>query len=224
VNRILVWDAPNMDMCLSEFYGRIPVGPERPSMGQLMHWLAQRCGEEDSPVACVFVNVATNRPTNPRFHNWLRYLSTQGFFVFAKPKVEDNNGDIDDEMLQFIQQHRGEDLREVIIASHDAQCFKEITPELLQDGVDVLVLGFSELSNGWEEPMMRQFMDLQAIPGIFEQSPPRHINIWTLPAEGELFAPSGKPRPQPRKTPHRAKRVSPQKSASSLPTQPEAPA
>jgi uncharacterized protein len=224
VNRILVWDAPNMDMSLTSFYDRIPVGPERPNMGQLMYWLVQRCGEEDTPIACVFVNVSSSRPSSPRFHNWLRYLSTQGFYVFAKPKDEDNNGDIDANMLEFIQRFRTSDLREVIIASHDAQCFKDVAGELLRDGVDVLILGFSELANGWEEPLARQFQDLQSIPQIFEQPPPRHINIWSMPETGELFPPSGKPRSEPSKITRRPKRVSPRKSAVAQLPQPEAPA
>ena len=220
MNRILIWDAPNMDMALGNFYDRPPVAQERPNMGRLMNWLVQRCGEEDLPRACVFVNIITGRPSNPRFHNWLRYLSTQGYYVFAKPKDDDGSGDVDEDMLKFIREWTNADLREVIIASHDAQCFQEIVTELTSNGVDVLLLGFSEQANGWDDSATRMFMDLQSVPGIFDQPPPRHIDIWSLPAEGQIFEPSGRPRAEPPSRPHRAKRVAPRQTAASLPEAP----
>lgn len=213
--RILVWDAPNMDMALSEIYGCFPLLGQRPNLEKLMHWYAKRC-EDEKFEACVFVNISVSNGSNPKFHGWLRYLSTNGFTVFAKSKEKDGLGDIDDDMLSYISKYIDSNLSEVIIASHDAKCFAAISGELVARKIRVIILGFSELVNGYNLSEQIQFLDLEAIPLVFSEPLPRHINIWQLSLEGQFFPPSGKPRTQGRTQIPMKKRVYPRKSIEAM--------
>lgn len=213
MRRILVWDTPNMDMALGQILGRTPIATERPNMGSVINWFVGRCGE-DEPIACIFVNIPPGEVSNPKFHGWLRYLSTQGFSIFAKPKGANGDGDIDDDMLRFIRDRRGDDTAEVIVASHDAACFNDLIGELTAAGVKSTVVGYSELVNGYDlSGKQAGFIELEAIPGVFAHSLPRHINIWHLPADGIFFEASGKPARNSRSNRSPARRVNPRKSA-----------
>lgn len=194
MTRLLVWDGPNMDMQLSDIFGRIPVGPERPDMICLLRWFNERADEDEEAMACVFANVNAWGPSNPRLHGWLRHLSASGYWIWPRPKDKDGEGDIDESMIAFIRERWTDDLREVIIASHDAACFGEIRRELMTAGVNVVVLGFSEYVNGFEELGSEGFWDLEGIPDVFTQPLPRHVNIWHLPQEGALIEPSERPK------------------------------
>jgi len=158
-------------------------------MDAVMTWFVARCGT-DKPVACIFANVKPNEASNPKFHGWLRYLLGKDFCLFLKPKDASGEGDIDDDMLQFIRARQGDDLAEVIIASHDAKCFNDLITELTTAGVKVTVLGYTELVNGFDFSANLSFMDLEAVPNGFSQPLPRFPNIWCLPDEGTYFNPS----------------------------------
>lgn len=183
MTRILVWDAPNMDMQLSLIYGRMPISAERPNMKAVLNWFLD-FGEGTEINACVFVNVETKQGSNPKFHGWLRMLNSIGYDIFAKPKATPES-DVDADMIEFIQARR-EGLTQVVIASHDAKCFQELVTELNADSIDVVLLGFSELMNGWST-QGRTFVDLESINNVFRQPLPRHINIFQLPEHGMLF-------------------------------------
>jgi putative heme uptake system protein len=213
MKRVLVWDAPNMDMALGEILGRATSSKERPSLARLMNWLAKRAGD-DSLDACVFVNIPTN--PSPRFHGWLRHLSTQGYRIFAKPKNASRESDVDDDMVAFIQRHTGPDLREVLIASHDAKCFQPLIQELVSAQIQVSVIGYAELVNGYETTNL-EFIDLESIEGVFVAPLPRHISIWRLPEVGMYFEPSGKPRETSRPN-TRPRRVVPRTQPEAAPT------
>lgn len=158
-------------------------------MDAVMSWFVARCGT-DKPVACIFANVRPNEASNPKFYGWIRYLLDKGFSLFVKPKDASGEGDIDDDMLQFIRARQGDDLAEVIIASHDVKCFKDLITELTAAGVKVTVLGYTELVNGFDFSTNPSFMDLEAVPGGFPQPLPRFPNIWHLPPEGAFFDPA----------------------------------
>ncbi len=172
-----------MDMTLSTIYGRMPVSSERPNMKAVLNWLLG-FGEDAEISACVFVNVDTKQGSNPKFHGWLRMLSSIGYDIFAKPKVAVDS-DIDDDMIEFINARRA-GLTQLVIGSHDAKCFQELATELVADGIEVVLLGFSELINGWSTQGIT-FVDIESIGEVFRQPLPRHINIFQLPERGILF-------------------------------------
>src|SRR5207244_3034707 len=53
--RLLVWDAPNIDVALGIILGgRAPRPQERPRFDQLGRWLVERSLPDEVPEACVF--------------------------------------------------------------------------------------------------------------------------------------------------------------------------
>ena len=187
MTRLLVWDAPNMDMSLGEIYGRMPFATERPDMKAIMRWYKNTNSEEQS-LACIFVNYENRGGSNPKFHGWLRMLSGSGYTIFAKPK-KNSESDVDDNMIAHIKDHL-DGLTEIVIASHDANCFKELTVSLAALGVKIVVTGYSELANGWDMGNIT-FHDLESIEGVFRNPLPRHVNVFNLPSEGMYFEPTG---------------------------------
>lgn len=200
MQRILLWDGPNMDMQLSEILGkgqRAPTPGERPDTKLLMKWFTDRSGEDDHE-ACVFVNVGIRNGTNPKFHGWLRRLLKEGYVLFAKPKSADDVGDIDKDMLDYIAKWSTDQLREVIIASHDAANFSDVKKALECTGISVVILGFTECMTGYGDLSGGSVVDLESIAGVFSSPLPRELNIWCLPEEGKYFMPSSSTKATPR--------------------------
>ena len=187
MTRLLIWDAPNMDMSLGEIYGRMPFATERPDMKAIMRWYKNTNSIEQS-LACIFVNYENRGGSNPKFHGWLRMLSGSGYTIFVKPKIN-SESDVDDDMIAHIKDHL-DGLTEIVIASHDANCFKELTVSLAALGVKIVVTGYSELANGWDMGNIT-FHDLESIEGVFKNPLPRHVNVFNLPSEGMFFEPTG---------------------------------
>ena len=195
MKRVMVWDAPNMDMQLADIFGGGKPS-QRPNMQRLMDWLVERA-EDDELLACVFVNIGAMAAANEKFHGWLRYLSNQGFFVFAKHKDQQGQGDIDEDMVKYIMDNL-DDCREVIIASHDAKCFESLVGPLRNRGITVTVLGFTGFLNGYDRVPDVNVLDLEWVPGVFSIPLPRELNIWNLPSGGKLFEPVTRRRLRPR--------------------------
>src|SRR6266511_2196300 len=117
--RLLVWDAPNMDQRVGDIFDRRIGSADRPDLRVLWDWLHERA-DSDEVEACIFVNVPD--PPRPGLTGWIDFLRQTGYRVFAKPKT--NGSDIDDEMVIHIRLRVSEgNLREVIVASHDARNF-----------------------------------------------------------------------------------------------------
>ena len=186
--RLLVWDAPNIDMAITGLLGHKPTPDQRPNMDVLIDWLAARAHPDEHIEACVFVNVASS--TNG-LQNWVTYLLATGLRVFAKPKHDDHD-DIDPDMLTHIDLHTsdgaGLELRELIVASHDAANFADRLDQLATD-LPVSVLAFPERAGRLAATPRVGLIDPDTIPGLITAPLPR-TSIHQLPAHGRWLDPT----------------------------------
>jgi putative heme uptake system protein len=183
---LLVWDAPNMDMSLGSLLGARPTSAYRPRFDAVGRWLLDLAGPEAVAEACVFTNVA---PTSTDvIRPWVEALRNVGFAVFAKPKVTEDS-DIDDDMLAHIDMrlHEGH-LRHVVVASGDGRAFREPLEKLIEQHVDVTVIGFREYANFALASETISFLDLEDMDGVFREPLPR-MTLETLPDEGAWLPP-----------------------------------
>lgn len=184
--RLLAWDAPNMDMCLSEVIGSRASTSSRPNLAAVYAWLAERAHPGDVIEACVFCNVppgyeATMTP-------WVVSLRHMGFAVFAKPK-RTKADDVDTDIARHIERRFTHGpLVELVVASHDAKAFAAPLRRYAKAGVPVLVLGYREKDTFAHSSPEIMFVDMEDIPGAFERPLPR-TNLFDLPAGGRWFDP-----------------------------------
>lgn len=184
--RILAWDAPNMDMTLSNLLEGKPSSAQRPDLAVLIGWLRGRCVDDEEAEAAVFVNVPPHLV--PRITTWVHWLRQTGFHVFAKPKVEDS--DVDSDIVEYLKSRPPSDLAEVVIGSHDARAFLDVARTLSDAAVPVTVVGFAELAGGLATAENLAFVDLADIDGLFSELPPR-TSLMNLPPSGRWFGPIG---------------------------------
>jgi putative heme uptake system protein len=185
---LLLWDAPNIDMTLSGVLGRRASTVERPRFDSLGRWLVEQARVDDlAPMVegCVFVNVpvAEHGP----LLGWVKVLLTLGFRVFAKPRQDDS--DIDEDMLEHMVL-READLGRVIVASNDAEAFRDSLERLAARGVHCTVLGFTEYSGGYTGSDGISFVDLEEIPELFNGPLPNRVRLEGIPVSGRWFEPS----------------------------------
>jgi uncharacterized protein len=184
---LLVWDAPNIDMTLSNIIDGKPTPDDRPDLAVLGRWLVDRAGATDDVEGAVFVNVAPHVAGVMR--GWVLWLLEEGYRVFAKPK--DGASDVDEDMLDHIDRRYDDgDLEAVYVGSNDARAFLGPLEQLAHDGVDVHVLGFAEFSGGMAQSEQIRFVDLEDIEGLFTRPLPR-ITLTDLPLDGTWFEPRG---------------------------------
>lgn len=183
---LLLWDAPNVDMTLSDVLGRRPGPRDRPQFEIVGRWLLEKAAAAGADAeACVFLNVpAGNVAVIAPFVHALRML---GYSVFARPKLE--GSDIDQAMVDHLEARADErPLGVVVIASHDGTAFQEPLMDRAADGADAVVLGFEEYA-GWAltNPSLT-FVDLESIPGCFA-TPLDRMSLDRLPPEGAWLRP-----------------------------------
>lgn len=183
---LLLWDAPNVDMTLSDVLGRRPGPRDRPQFEIVGRWLLEKAADVGAEAeACVFLNVpAGNVAVIAPFVHALRML---GYSVFARPKHE--GSDIDQAMIDHLEARATEGpLEVVVIASHDGTAFQEPLMERAAAGADAIVLGFEEYA-GWAltNPSL-SFVDLESIPGCFA-TPLDRMSLDRLPPEGAWLRP-----------------------------------
>ncbi|MDX6645624.1 MAG: putative heme uptake system protein [Miltoncostaeaceae bacterium] len=188
LRRLLVWDAPNIDVALGIILGgRAPKPYERPRFDQLGRWLVERSGPDEVPEACVFANVPQGRAD--QIKGWVEFLRNIGFAVFAKPKIEEDD-DIDQDLLAHILRREAEGpLAEVILASADQ--FRDFDDDLLELSrrLPVTVLGLREFNGLAMRTEGIGFIDLEDIPALFDQPLARELPLEMLPAEGAWLPP-----------------------------------
>jgi len=207
---VLVWDAPNMDMCLAEIIGRKASPSIRPRMDALAGWFAGRARGGDRVEAAVFANVAPGHET--RLAGWVANLRQWGWSVFVKPK-QHRADDVDDEMVRHIERHfRQGNLVELVIASHDGKAFVPLIRRFLADDVAVTLLGFRERMSADLLASGAEFVDLEYVPGVFVEPLPR-TNLFDLPRGGRWFEAmqplegTAAPEPEPEEPPAPAEPV-----------------
>jgi uncharacterized protein len=186
--RLLVWDAPNIDVALGTLLGgRAPRPEERPRFDVLARWLVERTRPGEVPEACVFANVP--RDAADRMRGWVELLRGSGFSVFLKPKLQDED-DIDRELLAHVRlREREGPLAEVVLATADR--FRDLDEDLgaLGRRLPLTVIGFREFNGAAMGDPGIGFIDLEEIPGLFQQPLERELPLDMLPPEGAWLAP-----------------------------------
>ena len=193
---LLLWDSPNIDMVLGQLIlRRKPTGRERPRIDALRGWLRERAddaveldGERPRVEASVFANVTERTFTG--VVGWAEVVRQSGFRMFLKPKTREDS-DVDDDILDLLaERHREGGLREAIVMSHDGMAFAEAAKALIADGVRVTALVFPEHAQQLCQVDGIRVVDLEDVPGLFEQPLPR-LTFASLPAEGRWLEPIG---------------------------------
>ena len=184
---VLVWDAPNIDSTLASIIDGKPTARERPDLAVLGKWLVEQAGPECEVEGCIFVNVAPHVAGPLR--GWVLWLLEQGFRVFAKPKYGESDVDVD--MVDHLARRYDEGgLDTVFVGSHDADSFVGPLTEMLERGVSVTVLAFTEFAGELAVLPAARVVDLETIDGLFGEALPR-IALDSLPPEGRWFEPTG---------------------------------
>lgn len=183
---LLVWDAPNIDMTLSNVIGGRPTPASRPRFDAVAKWLLAAAGDREVE-GCVFANVPPGGAVSMR--GWIEAIRSFGYAVFARPKLGPED-DIDADMLVHIAArattHR---LTRLVVASGDGRNFLEPLEDLARAGVDVTVLSFSEVAGYAQESDLLSFVDLEDVPGAFMTPLPR-IRLDNLPEGGAWLPPT----------------------------------
>lgn len=177
---LLVWDAPNVDMTLSNVIGTRPTPSSRPRFDAVARWLLEAAAERDVE-GTVFANVPPGGAVSMR--GWIEAIRSFGYDVFARPKLGPDD-DVDADMLAHIHRraatHR---LHRVVVASGDGRNFLDPLEELARSGVEVVVLSFSEVAGYAQESDLIAFVDLEDVPGAFTTPLPR-VRLDNLPVGG----------------------------------------
>jgi uncharacterized protein len=178
---LLVWDAPNVDMTLSNVLGGGRPDPRlRPRFDAVARWLLTTAGDHEVE-GTVFTNVPPGGAVSMR--SWIEAIRSFGYDVFARPKLNPGD-DVDDDMVEHIRRravtHR---LHRVVVASGDGRNFLEPLEELARSGVEVVVLSFSEVAGYAQESELISFVDLEDVPGAFTTPLPR-VRLDNLPVGG----------------------------------------
>ncbi len=183
---LLVWDAPNIDMTLSNVIGGRPTPASRPRFDAVARWLITAAGEREVE-GCVFANVAQGGAVTMR--GWVEAIRSFGYAVFARPKLGPED-DVDADMLRHIwDRARTHSLHRLVVASGDGRNFLVPLEELARSGVEVLVLSFAEVAGYAQESSLLTFVDLEDVPGAFISPLPR-VRLDNLPPEGAWLPPT----------------------------------
>ena len=177
---LLVWDAPNVDMTLSNVIGGRPTPSSRPRFDAVARWLLAAAGDRDVE-GTVFTNVPPGGAISMR--SWIEAIRSFGYDVFARPKLNPGD-DVDADMVEHIHRRAADHhLRRVVVASGDGRNFLEPLEELARRGVEVVVLSFSEVAGYAQESELISFVDLEDVPGAFTTPLPR-VRLDNLPVGG----------------------------------------
>ncbi|MFB9378043.1 NYN domain-containing protein [Kineococcus gynurae] len=183
---LLIWDAPNMDMTLSSILGARPSSSDRPRFDAVARWFLAEAGDHEVE-GCVFTNVHSGNVSQLR--GWVEALRSFGYSVFARPKLNPDD-DIDDAMLQHIAERAAaQRLRRVVVASGDGRNFLGPLEDLHRHGVRCVVLSFAEVAGYAQDSPLLEFVDLEDVPGAFQNALGR-TRLTNLPPEGGWFRPT----------------------------------
>jgi uncharacterized protein len=183
---LLVWDAPNIDMTLSNVIGGRPTATSRPRFDAVARWLLATAGDRDVE-GCVFANVPPGGAATMR--GWVEAIRSFGYAVFARPKLGPTD-DVDADMLAHIAERaKTHTLRHLVVASGDGRNFLEPLEDLAQAGVEVTVLSFQEVAGYAQDSELITFVDLEDVPGAFTTPLPR-VRLDNLPDGGAWLPPT----------------------------------
>jgi uncharacterized protein len=183
---LLVWDAPNVDMTLSNVIGGRPTPTSRPRFDAVARWLLSAAADREVEGA-VFANVPPGGAVTMR--GWIEAIRSFGYAVFARPKLGPED-DVDADMLHHIAKRaRTHRLRRLVVASGDGRNFLDPLEELARAGVEVVVLSFAEVAGYAQESEVLSFVDLEDVPGAFISPLPR-VRLDNLPEGGAWLPPT----------------------------------
>lgn len=183
---LLVWDAPNIDMTLSNVIGGRPTATSRPRFDAVARWLLATAGDREVE-GCVFANVPPGGAATMR--GWVEAIRSFGYAVFARPKLGPTD-DVDADMLAHIAERaKTHKLRHLVVASGDGRNFLEPLEDLAQAGVQVSVLSFQEVAGYAQDSDLLTFVDLEDVPGAFTTPLPR-VRLDNLPDGGAWLPPT----------------------------------
>ena len=183
---LLVWDAPNIDMTLSNVIGARPSPASRPRFDAVARWLVDGAGDRDVE-GSVFTNVPPGAATGMR--GWIEALRSFGYAVFAKPKLH-HDDDVDLAMLEHIDERsRTHRLARLVVASGDGRNFTGPLEAIARTGTEVVVLSFGEVAGYAMESDLLTFVDLEDVPGAFT-TPLDRVRLDALPVQGAWLRPT----------------------------------
>jgi len=189
---LLVWDAPNIDMTLSNVIGARPTAASRPRFDAIAAWFVDGAGDPGAPQqpdveACVFANVPPQHATS--LQRWVEALRSFGYAVFARPKLQPDD-DIDQSMLDHISvRAHSHQLRRLVVFSGDGRNFAEPLEDLARAGTEVVVVAFSEVAGYAISSELLQFIDIEDVPGAFA-APLDRVRLDALPVDGAWLKPT----------------------------------
>ncbi|MDK3255084.1 NYN domain-containing protein [Blastococcus capsensis] len=194
---LLIWDAPNIDMTLSTVIGARPTAASRPRFDAIAAWFVEGTGEAgggdaggsdtaSDVEACVFANIP---PQPGSLQRWVEALRGFGYSVFARPKSQPDD-DIDQDMLDHIavRQHSHR-LRRLVVFSGDGRNFADPLEDLARQGVQVVVVAFSEVAGYAIGSDLLEFIDIEDVPGAFTE-PLDRVRLDALPPDGAWLRPT----------------------------------
>ena len=183
---LLVWDAPNIDMTLSNVIGARPSPASRPRFDAVARWPVDGAGDRDVE-GSVFTNVPPGAATGMR--GWIEALRSFGYAVFAKPKLH-HDDDVDLAMLEHIDERsRTHRLTRLVVASGDGRNFTGPLEAIARTGTEVVVLSFGEVAGYALESDLLTFVDLEDVPGAFT-TPLDRVRLDALPVQGAWLRPT----------------------------------
>jgi uncharacterized protein len=189
---LLVWDAPNIDMTLSNVIGTRPTAASRPRFDAIAAWFVDGADDPGAPQqpeveACVFANVPPQHATS--LQRWVEALRSFGYAVFARPKLQPDD-DIDQSMLDHISvRAHSHDLRRLVVFSGDGRNFAEPLEDLARAGTEVVVVAFSEVAGYAITSDLLHFVDIEDVPGAFA-APLDRVRLDALPVDGAWLRPT----------------------------------
>ena len=185
---LLVWDAPNIDMTLSNVIGARPTAASRPRFDAIAAWFVDGASEPQTEVeAAVFANVPPQHAAS--LQRWVEALRSFGYAVFARPKLQPDD-DIDQSMLDHISvRAHSHQLRRLVVFSGDGRNFAEPLEDLARSGTEVVVVAFSEVAGYAISSELLRFIDIEDVPGAFA-APLDRVRLDALPPDGAWLRPT----------------------------------
>ena len=162
---LLVWDAPNIDMTLSNVIGAKPSPASRPRFDAIARWFVHHAPRTGTSRAA---SSPTSRPPRPpACAAGSRRSARSATRCSPSPsctRTTTSTSTCSSTSPTGPPQRR---LTRLIVASGDGRNFLEPLEDLARSGVQVVVLSFSEVAGYAMESDLLTFLDLEDVPGAF---------------------------------------------------------
>lgn len=224
--RLLVWDDPDVRTRTADVLVADVPADAGPNLERVYLWLLGRCSPGETAEACLFTTVRPGDEDSTAAK--VTHVRLQGFAVLVRPEQPPGHTDLAAAMWAHVERLADAGaLREVVVASHNAGAFAGRLTTLAARGVTVTVLGFRERASYAAGRPGITFVDLEDVPGAYNQSLPR-TNLFDLPTDGRALPPLRLPQlpalnPAPQPVPIAPVAVPEATAATAAPEAPQAP-